>query len=552
MDQQVNEDTVLSAIRRGEDSLPKLRAATGLEYAQLHVVLHTLEYEWKSIDSTETAGGFQRFTPRSSEKSNGGSKGTLAPITPQAFNKTKASVSARDATLLQRDAPYCTKCRALCLFDGLDTEGRPRWRCKACNLTFEGSSEQVEMAHVDSRKEARAPRHEELGPEEEAVVEDMHHRNARVTLGVKEEAALALMRGGELPEDEARLAEEIDQEIVKAVGVEAVESTDTPEKLCGCGRSATHYGRCAFRRAQYGTQVKQIRQTKHIPRKTFDLPQVEQMMAQAETIADGATALGITIAKLNRRRRWDTDLDEAVKRGRALRNGGSTSEPQIKRFGPFCEANCSPELGHHRDCAFWKEEEARRIAKEAQTLPEEPQKLEQNITGTITNNGTSCGTEIEQPERAQQVKSDISEDTEVAKERGIIPELFSQDTQMVTQQPDLAVGFEVQGKYQIKYEGLTIYCDVPEEVIELAVRLQDRFVEPSRPVPTTIKRAWSLEFEDNSEEGTPALTMMYLVSMLHEGMEEHEKQAVFTLLLYLKRVQAAAAEAREAKKGGQA
>jgi hypothetical protein len=61
-------DLVLSAIRRGEDSLPKLRAATGLEYAKLHVVLHALEYEWHSIDSTETPQGFQRFTPRDGEK----------------------------------------------------------------------------------------------------------------------------------------------------------------------------------------------------------------------------------------------------------------------------------------------------------------------------------------------------------------------------------------------------------------------------------------------------------------------------------------------------
>jgi protein-arginine kinase activator protein McsA len=63
----IETDKVLSAIRRGEDSLPKLRAATGLEYAQLHLVLHELEFEWHSIDSHETAQGFQRFTVRGSE-----------------------------------------------------------------------------------------------------------------------------------------------------------------------------------------------------------------------------------------------------------------------------------------------------------------------------------------------------------------------------------------------------------------------------------------------------------------------------------------------------
>jgi hypothetical protein len=57
-------------------------------------------------------------------------------------------------------------------------------------------------------------------------------------------------------------------------------------------------------------------------------------------------------------------------------------------------------------------------------------------------------------------------------------------------------------------------------------------------LPRTIKRAWSKEFEDDSEEGIPGLTMLYLVSMLHDGMREYEKAAVWTLIQYLKRIEA--------------
>ena len=56
-----------------------------------------------------------------------------------------------------------------------------------------------------------------------------------------------------------------------------------------------------------------------------------------------------------------------------------------------------------------------------------------------------------------------------------------------------------------------------------------------------ITLAWSKEFESPDPEGISGMTMLYLVSLLHDGMEQNEKDAVWTLIQYLKRVDATVA-----------
>lgn len=99
---------------------------------------------------------------------------------------------------------------------------------------------------------------------------------------------------------------------------------------------------------------------------------------------------------------------------------------------------------------------------------------------------------------------------------------------------------------KLKYGELSIECDTPEEAVAIVRRIA---TDPA-PMPKTVKRAWSKDFEaDDSEEGITGLCYLYLVSMLHDGMEENEKQAVWTLVLYLKRMQAQAALEREKLSG---
>jgi hypothetical protein len=59
-------------------------------------------------------------------------------------------------------------------------------------------------------------------------------------------------------------------------------------------------------------------------------------------------------------------------------------------------------------------------------------------------------------------------------------------------------------------------------------------------MPTKIKPAWSPGFEKEvgDPEGGVGLSMFYLISMLHHHMEPHEKEAVWTLVQYLKRMEA--------------
>lgn len=310
---------VLSAIRRGEDSLPKLRTATGMEYAKLEPVLYKLEFEWRSIRRTETPDGFARFTPAATEKTTP-FKGTdwreATPITPQAFRTTRSSIHAQELALLQRDAPFCVGCHGLCILHGTDRNERVRWRCKPCGLSFVGSGcpgnpivnqirEEKREQAISAFNEAKSVRQvaAEVGiskgtaqkiraeenievlcpcgkdakhqgwcahryaqsPERQAVIAKMHmahidpHEQAeqeiaaivergsarREQLGDEEEKFLNEMRGGELSEEEARIAEEIDSELAEP---EHFEVFDARNEVCGCGRQLPHGGRCSARR----------------------------------------------------------------------------------------------------------------------------------------------------------------------------------------------------------------------------------------------------------------------------------------------------------------
>lgn len=225
----VETDKVLSAIRRGEDSLPKLRAATGLEYAKLHQVVHVLEFDWRSIRRTETADGFDRFEVTPSERSNGNH--ATVPITAMPLgvhNRTNASVDAHQITKRQRDAPYCVGCHGLCLIV-VEADGAVKWRCRPCGSTFEGTTETepVVMAHIDPE------------PEERVSI-----RRPRVELGPEEETILDEMRGSGLSEDEAQIAAEIDEELADEDGQDPTVETLIEEDLCPCGYAAKHRGRC--------------------------------------------------------------------------------------------------------------------------------------------------------------------------------------------------------------------------------------------------------------------------------------------------------------------
>jgi hypothetical protein len=503
---EIETDAVLSAIRRGEDSLPKLRSATGLEYAKLHVVLHELEFESRSITRTETAAGFDRYAV--TESSGNGFKGVhwkdehATPIAaPQSLRSTESAAQARELALLQRGAPYCVQCRGVC-FLIVNAAGRIEWKCPPCKERFDGSTQPVDMGHIDPECEPKisAMREREiLGPEEEEALANMREGIGRSELGDEEASVLDEMRGGELDEEEARIAAEIDAELDEsldpheeaekkiAVMVERGRAPreitilgSRPGDLCGCGRDAKHSGRCSYRRARYADGRAASRHRKHHPRQTFDLVQVETAMAQADSVAEGAALLGIPISRLNRRRQWDKQVDEAVKRGRQRRKSG------------------------------------------------------ENITKTITSNGSD----------------------------GHTPAVAENRVSVETPKEAMAKTDEIIARNipaTVDSQGVVLYDSIDDCVTEVVNWPKERMVEffeafaramglPQRPARTEIKLAWSREFESNDPEGTTGLTYLYLVSMLHHRMEPHEKEAVWTLVQYLKRIECAN-EDRERVKG---
>lgn len=148
----------------------------------------------------------------------------------------------------------------------------------------------------------------------------------------------------------------------------------------------------------------------------------------------------------------------------------------LPRFGTFCTANCDPPtVGHHKDCAYWKQEGV--------TLPE---------------------------------TSMVASKTSTAEVYG---------------------GVRLREEVQIRVEEMASW---PAERITEFFEALAKVVEiPQQPVRKTIKKTWPKDFEDDSEEGMPSLTLCYLMSLLHDSMEQYEKDAVWTLALYIKRIQAA-------------
>ena len=155
-------------------------------------------------------------------------------------------------------------------------------------------------------------------------------------------------------------------------------------------------------------------------------------------------------------------------------------------------------------------------------------------------------------------RSEALDSRKAGHETAVSPENEKIITRAITAKPERLVPIERElpepngHNYQVKYEGLTIFCGTQDEVVAIVNRLQGPIPVPTDPpvAPRIIKRAWSKDFEDDDAhgEGVPGLTMLYLISLFHDGMEEHEKEAVFTLIRYLKRIQAANEAATEAKK----
>lgn len=101
--------------------------------------------------------------------------------------------------------------------------------------------------------------------------------------------------------------------------------------------------------------------------------------------------------------------------------------------------------------------------------------------------------------------------------------------------------------------GLVLYDSVQDCVNEVVNWPKERIAEffatmaeamglAQTSPPREIKLAWSRDFEEHDPEGTTGLTYLYLISMLHHRMEEHEKQAVWVLVQYLKRIECAKEE----------
>lgn len=385
MDQQVNEDVVLSAIRRGEDSLPKLRAATGLEYAQLHPLLYSLEYDDGEIVRKETPTGFARYVTKENcqtERIRMDPIGTQQAIPPAAFRQSAMGMVAREMSLLQRDAPHCAACHGLCFLNGRNKEGRIQWSCRTCNEVFDGSTL---MGRIDPSAEPEPMRERDtLGPEEEAAIESMR-------------------------EEEPDPVEPQERVIIELAEDEADEPAPTPKPnrdLCGCGYAANHRGRCrdgllkhsrqspgyVDSGTKFGVSVKaEIRKIVMLmpPGSETDTPRLYDALVEIHPAlkthplqAELRTYIAQGVRPLK------PELLEVVEKGRAgaadtlrrvSKNGTNpkteTAKPERvqgvkpdkipdKKYGPFCEANCFPDtkLGHHKDCAYWKEEEARRSA----------------------------------------------------------------------------------------------------------------------------------------------------------------------------------------------
>lgn len=285
-------DIVLTAVRAGVETLPKLKVATGIDYARLQRILYSLETT--SVRKEESFEGFARYYPASASKPYHPDRNPVS--VPLSYNtRTEATIMADEAALEQRSAPYCVSCRGVCFLDGAEGDRR-RWKCRACETAFPGSLLEVKMAHIDPHTEG------------EARVREIIERGtaARIT------GPAQAIKHDVLEPDEERAIEAMR---------EPEEATPAPD-LCWCGREKepgyeTHRG----------------------------MHRNDNMKAKKKVAKNGRgvhSAASVKMSALEGATGAKSMVDALVRDPFCLAN----CDPEPRRGGYV--------LGHHRDCRTWK------------------------------------------------------------------------------------------------------------------------------------------------------------------------------------------------------
>lgn len=436
---------VMRAIELGMDSRADIRRATGYGYDVIEKCLerHPLEV------SFQTVGQVERLKLATFKPMVAGPKDLPPPI---ATAHTGASETAREAALVQRNAPMCVTCHNVCIMSGVDRNGRQRWRCRTCDFSFLGSGEVNQI-----KKEKR-------------------------------ELAVSLFRSAKS---------------VRQVAAEVGISTQTAQKirdeeikepiLCPCGKDAKRQGWCKFRYEQSPARQAVMEKVHmgHIDPHEEAEARVQEIVARAkESRKPLHVELGpeeeAVVAAMR-------DEDEPVNSGYQV-----VPAPAVEHC--FCGRE-QPVGGKHRGTHRNK----------ASRNGQKSVKIE-----------TEVRTEIAQPIVAETVEPDKKQDKMIPAQQTTSTEIYQ--------------GVRLHQDIQVCAQEIAQWprAEIAALIGELA-RVAD--IPLQRPMPKTIKRAWSKEFENDDD--TQGLSMLYLVSMLHDGMEDHEKQAVWTLIQYLKRMQAA-------------
>lgn len=265
--------------------------------------------------------------------------------------------------------------------------------------------------------------------------------------------------------------------------------------------------------------------------KPLDLATVEEVMATEETIAKGAARLGLTNMQLYTRRQKDEEVEKAVKRGR----------DRWYENAPHIDINAEDE---DEDPKSAVRTEKPSISEPVIEKPQQIQtdqspevrraKVGENITETITSN---------ENQRTLEKKDPNFPDAKPLTEHEL-PQKASDPPQIMQKIITPMAQVQVMGGMKFREDveiRLSELREWPAERISEFFETLSKIIEiPHRPLPTTIKPAWSPSFE--GEAGDPesmvGLTYCYLIGMLHHNMEPHEKEAVWTLVQYLKRMEA--------------
>lgn len=237
--------------------------------------------------------------------------------------------------------------------------------------------------------------------------------------------------------------------------------------------------------------------------KALDLVEVEEVMATESTMAAAARKLGMTISQMNVRRQKDSAVSDAVDRGRAryyqtADEGEEVAQELIMKPLQTCVDCGSPRsVGSGERCraCYTAQAEQRKNGDQSHPVP-------------ASGNGHHA-------EPAQPA-------TSIAARRTTSAEVYGG----VMLHEEIQVRVEEMASWPA--ERITEFFEALAKVVEI----------PQRPIRKAIKLAWPKDFEDESPEGMTGLTMCYLVSLLHDSMEAHEKAAVWTLIQYIKRIQA--------------